>query len=403
MPVVFHLSSWAVRRRPLADWLVDELNERYYVPRKLAQDWIDAEQVLLLLDGLDEVAPEHREECVEAINTFRRQHGLVPLAVCCRAADCQALPTRVELSGAVAIETLSRKQVGTYLKQAGRPLAGVRTALREDEMLWELLDTPLMLSIVALAYQGQSAAEVRATGSLEERRAHLFANYTERMFKHPLRQPPSTEYTREQTIRWLSWLARSLMHNSPSVFYVEWMQPNWLPSQMQQRFVAMIPIMVFGLVGGLVFGRVFGLAFGGVGGLVFGLAFGGVGGLVFGRVGGLVGGLAGRLVCGLICGLIFTQLGGLDNRITPVEMLRWSWTGAITVLSAGLLMGVFFWVFPRGGFWLIDWLMDWPAGASDFGPNFWLIGPIIGLIFGLAGGLDAGLRADLIVIKNNPE
>ena len=58
MPVVFHLSSWAVRRRPLADWLVDELAERYYIPRKLAQAWIDAEQVLPLLDGLDEVAPE---------------------------------------------------------------------------------------------------------------------------------------------------------------------------------------------------------------------------------------------------------------------------------------------------------------------------------------------------------
>ena len=37
IPVVFHLSSWAVRRRPLADWLVDELAERYYVPRKLAR------------------------------------------------------------------------------------------------------------------------------------------------------------------------------------------------------------------------------------------------------------------------------------------------------------------------------------------------------------------------------
>src|SRR3954464_14425807 len=101
MPVVFHLSSWAVRQRPLADWLVDELAERYHIPRKLAQAWADAEQVLPLLDGLDEVAPEHRAACVDAINAFRQQHGLVPLALCCRAADYEALPTRVELSGAV--------------------------------------------------------------------------------------------------------------------------------------------------------------------------------------------------------------------------------------------------------------------------------------------------------------
>ena len=275
-----------MRRRPLADWLVDELTERYYVPRKLAQAWTDAEQVLPLLDGLDEVAPEHRAECVEAINTFRRQHGLVPLAVCCRAADYQALPARVELSGAVVIEPLSRAQVSTYLKQAGKPLAGVRTALRDDETLWELLDTPLMLSIVALAYRGRSAAEVRATGSLEERRAHLFANYTERMFE---RRTKVTEYTREQTIRWLAWLARSLMHNNLSVFYVEWMQPDWLPSRAQRWIVAMMPIMFSGLVGGLVVGLVVGLVFG----LVIGLVWAGRAGrrAVSGLVGGLVGGL----------------------------------------------------------------------------------------------------------------
>ena len=251
MPVVFHLSSWAVRRRPLADWLVDELAERYYVPRKLAQAWIDAEQVLPLLDGLDEVAPEHRAECVEAINTFRQQHGLVPLAVCCRVADYQALPARVELSGAVVIKPLSRAQVSTYLKQAGKPLAGVRTALRDDETLWELLDTPLMLSIVALAYQravGGGGAGDRIAGGAA---GHCFTNYTERMFE---RRTKVTEYTREQTIHWLAWLARSLMHNNLSIFYVEWMQPDWLPSRAQQRIVA-IGAIAGGVLGGLALDR----------------------------------------------------------------------------------------------------------------------------------------------------
>lgn len=81
IPVVFHLSSWAARQRPLVDWLADELTGRYYVPRKLAQEWANAEKALPLLDGLDEVAPEHRDACVEALNAFRRQHPLVPLAV----------------------------------------------------------------------------------------------------------------------------------------------------------------------------------------------------------------------------------------------------------------------------------------------------------------------------------
>ena len=60
IPVVFPLSTWAESRRPIAEWLVDELNLRYDVPRKLAQEWVNDNQVLPLLDGLDEVKAEHR-------------------------------------------------------------------------------------------------------------------------------------------------------------------------------------------------------------------------------------------------------------------------------------------------------------------------------------------------------
>ena len=78
IPVVFPLSTWAESRRPLAEWLVDELNLRYDVPRKIGQEWVASDQVLPLLDGLDEVKPEHRAACVEAINAFRKSHGLSP-------------------------------------------------------------------------------------------------------------------------------------------------------------------------------------------------------------------------------------------------------------------------------------------------------------------------------------
>lgn len=51
IPVVFNLSSWAVRRERLSDWLVYELNQRSDVPRKLAKRRLESEQVLPLLDG----------------------------------------------------------------------------------------------------------------------------------------------------------------------------------------------------------------------------------------------------------------------------------------------------------------------------------------------------------------
>src|SRR6266487_1142515 len=55
IPVVFNLSSWAVKHQPLTNWLVEELNTKYQVPRKLGQVWVEANQIMPLLDGLDEV------------------------------------------------------------------------------------------------------------------------------------------------------------------------------------------------------------------------------------------------------------------------------------------------------------------------------------------------------------
>src|SRR5262249_22783010 len=61
IPVVFPPSTWAQSPKPLVEWLVDELNLRYDVPRKIAQTWVASDEILPLLDGLDEVKAEHRD------------------------------------------------------------------------------------------------------------------------------------------------------------------------------------------------------------------------------------------------------------------------------------------------------------------------------------------------------
>lgn len=158
MPIVFNLSLWALRRRSLAVWLIDELNERYDVPRHIGQAWVETDQVLPLLDGLDEVKAEERTAGVDAINAFRRTHGLVGMVVCSRSDDYAALTHQLKLQGAVGIQPLTPAQVGTYLAQAGEHLAGLRVAVAQDAVLQELAHTPLLLTIMTLAYQGVPVA-----------------------------------------------------------------------------------------------------------------------------------------------------------------------------------------------------------------------------------------------------
>ena len=80
-PVLLPLSSWAVKRPPLTEWLSAQLSLIYDVSRQLSHAWVHTDLILPLLDGLDEVPQEARGACVEAINTYRKEHlvGQLPI------------------------------------------------------------------------------------------------------------------------------------------------------------------------------------------------------------------------------------------------------------------------------------------------------------------------------------
>jgi serine/threonine protein kinase len=152
MPVVFNLSSWAMKQQPLMDWLVEELNTKYQVPRKLGHTLVETDQILPLLDGLDEVVSKHRTACIETINTYRQEHGLLSLVVCSRSVDYLAQGTRVLLRSAVAVQPLTEAQVDEYLKSGEKSLWALQAILHRDTTLRELSSNPLMLSILTLTY-----------------------------------------------------------------------------------------------------------------------------------------------------------------------------------------------------------------------------------------------------------
>ncbi len=181
IPVVFNLSSWAHTRPSLDTWLVEELSAKYHVPRLLGAEWIETEHVLLLLDGLDEVAEPARAACIKAINAYQRAHDLVPIVLCCRKADYFALPVQIQLERAVLIQPLTSRQVERYLARAGAPLEAVRSAFQHDQELRALVTTPLMLTVVMQAYRGAPADSLVKAGSLEGRREQVLATYIQQV------------------------------------------------------------------------------------------------------------------------------------------------------------------------------------------------------------------------------
>lgn len=427
IPVVFNLASWAARRAPLAEWLVDELNARYDVPRAVGQAWVAQDQVIPLLDGLDEAPAAQREACVAAINAFRQDHGLLPLAVCSRSAEYAELSSKLRLRGAIVLRPLTPEQIDAALAQAGPERAGLRAALQADAGLRELADTPLMLSIMLLAYRDGA---VDAAASPDERRGRLFAAYVEHMLA---RRGLDARYSRAQVAGWLGWLARAMQQQSQSVFLIERMQPDWLPTQAGRRGYWALTRPVGGLLVGLAAGLpawalgvllstpALGLGCGVLAGLLSGLAAalfdgadapaGGIpqirriapnaalGGLAIGVIGGLAIGALGGLVLGVLGGVVGALIGAVVGalsgrpalglrRIVVVERLRWSWrrawrvalgSGAIGALGVGLLVGA---AIALGGS-----VARGLASGALFGLLF---GLGVGLLAGALGGLEGG-------------
>jgi len=103
IPVVFNLSSWTKKRKSIANWLIDQLDAEYQIPKKIGRMWVNNQQLLLLLDGLDEVKKKYRSECVKILNHFHHHYGLVKIVVCCRTVEYGALPVRLKLQDAIVV------------------------------------------------------------------------------------------------------------------------------------------------------------------------------------------------------------------------------------------------------------------------------------------------------------
>ena len=110
----------------------------------------------------------------------------------------------------------------------------MREALRQDADIRELATTPLMLTILLFAYRGTSPVKINELTSLRAKREQIFASYVQHMLK---RRGASKRYQPEQITHWLTCLARQMKQQNQTLFYIEQMQPDWLPGGRVQRIL----------------------------------------------------------------------------------------------------------------------------------------------------------------------
>ena len=349
LPVILCLSTWAERQPALEDWMSDQLSLTYDVPQQLSTQWVRNEQILPLLDGLDEMDAASRSACIAAINAYHREHLLVPLVICSRRTEYEdaARHQKLALQRAVLIQPLTRGQVSASLDQTGQPLDALRQTLQTNLALQELTTTPLMLSILMLTYARTPVPKLSHEVSTLQRQ--VWTDYVEYMTRQ---KGDARHYSLQQTCLWLSWLARNLQQHYQTVFYLEHVQPDWLPDSLRQhafRLTMRLPLILLGMLTSIVIGL--------FSQTVFDLTTG----IQAAILGCLLGG------CFSQSASTRTEVGTLST--TQMRPARQNLGRGLISAGTGLVIGLSFGFELGPGYGYGDWLRDG-----------WIYGSIIGLI-----------------------
>lgn len=405
LPVVLSLYSWAKDQLPFEEWLIEEI-QRQYQPNKIIEEWVKNDRFALLLDGLDEVKEDHRDACIQAINTYHQARPLVPIVVCSRTAEYEALSNRLDVRSAIMIQSLTDEQARQYLQ--GDALKGIRHTLGKDAELNRMTKNPFLVNAVANAYYGQSEFEIRLPDDEKDKPVPRFRDVMNTYTDHLLRK--DTTWNNPDARRYLTWLARIMIQTDQSVFYISDLQPRWLIEDQHRQYktkvrlwdggVYRLPVndeLDFKTQKSISFHRFLPQALNSIrqnlfDGLLMGLVAGLLGWQIYGLVGGVIYGLVGGLwsmlsiesnrglfvrlsVVPSVIETIWSNTSQLHTQINPYQSIKNKLNQAIL---ENLFLGLFYGL-------LVSLFVGLFFGLAGL-----VVGLIYALIFGLVGGLTDG-------------
>jgi hypothetical protein len=231
LPIIAPIATWnAWEQTPLADWLANQIPT--LTSTQISQ-LIASGDALLLLDGLDELGSERRQEIDKNQlasldpSTFHiisedevkklvrigydprlrflqkitdlvgtrlsspRHEGegsgvrVSSLVISCRVRDYADVNAKLPLQGAVTLQPLNDDQMRDYL----RDLPDLWAALESDDDLRDVARTPLLLSLFTFAFR-DLPDDARALRSLKGSnvRVRIFETYLRRRYEHERRK-----------------------------------------------------------------------------------------------------------------------------------------------------------------------------------------------------------------------
>jgi DNA replication protein DnaC len=304
LPVIFNLASWKNTEPSFAEWMANILVQGYSYPSKRAAHAVQEGNLLLLLDGLDEVGNYIEDEaqrnaerklCLAAIQAYLNQRkSPAGMIICTRTSEYLAGGGDAPVHAQLLIEPLDKTELQDCLQKIsqgeGQPAfenPNYREANRNAAVnllqltanspnLADLLCTPFYFNAALQVLHKPGDGSISFVHDAELTRQKLETLYINRT----LSNSQSKAYPPEKIRHWLSWLAHWQQRRSSTSFELSSFGVGSLqltPKQLKRYGLVVI------LIGGLIIGLITSLVFGSVGSLSESMAMG----LIVGFCGGL--------------------------------------------------------------------------------------------------------------------
>lgn len=253
IPVILELSEWRTVTKAkfpdfwnkeeydpsIKEWILSQLRSKG-VSQEIGEQWIREKELMLLLDGLDELPSERQAKCVRAINQFLdSEFSPLHLVVCSRKEEYENYEEVLHLNGAICLEDLTVEQIQHYFASVN--LGEFWESVKDFRDIVSLISQPLFLAITTLAYQQIDVEEWRNCNTEQKSIDYLLGIYRVEMLT---RKRTSKWYKTKQSeslvaqnrlIRLAHYLGRT--KNTEQELRVDTLQPSILSERLKNNYL----------------------------------------------------------------------------------------------------------------------------------------------------------------------
>lgn len=219
LPIIAPIATWDIKKRfSMAAWLTSIIPA---IDFDEISDLLDNGQLLLILDGLDELGGEREIQVEENPPKMARLDPrfefmrLIPfhnqVVVSCRVKDYNEIHEKIELEGAVTLQPLDDQQLQEYLHD----MPQMWSLLKGDEDLRQIARTPLLLSLFTYAFAGLPPEMAENLRELKpgDARDQIIKTFVKRRYEHESRKlrtrsiPETMPFTLDEIYELMGWVS----------------------------------------------------------------------------------------------------------------------------------------------------------------------------------------------------